>query len=212
MRSMMRNTIPVDAELNPYVLDALLSRRWTQSTAAAYLGITPSQFGELLRGRVPRSLKDDWEFEQKFCEFAGLSPEEAFFKRGHEGELLFCEAELPDLLSVRDSSIDPLTFTESKEARALIVQALKTLEFWRPRHVLVIYLRFYEDKTLEEVGQTLGVTRERVRQMEAWAIRKLRHPSRARLLKDFLPGGPETCYNCGRLKSLCQYSCRLGKV
>ena len=42
------------------------------------------------------------------------------------------------------------------------------------------------DHTLEEVGQQFNVTRERIRQIEAKALRKLRHPSRSRKLKDYL--------------------------
>ncbi|HRK99858.1 MAG TPA: sigma factor-like helix-turn-helix DNA-binding protein, partial [Trichococcus flocculiformis] len=41
-------------------------------------------------------------------------------------------------------------------------------------------------RTLEQVGKVFGVTRERIRQIEAKALRKLRHPSRSKQLKDFL--------------------------
>jgi RNA polymerase primary sigma factor len=44
------------------------------------------------------------------------------------------------------------------------------------------------EHTLEEVGQSFAVTRERIRQIEATALRKLRHPSRSRKLKAFLEG------------------------
>lgn len=59
-----------------------------------------------------------------------------------------------------------------------------------PREAKVLRLRFGLDdgraRTLEEVGSEFGVTRERIRQIEAKALRKLRHPSRSKKLKDFL--------------------------
>ena len=61
-----------------------------------------------------------------------------------------------------------------------------------PREARVLRMRFgigeRTDRTLEEVGQDFDVTRERIRQIEAKALRKLRHPSRSRALKGFLEG------------------------
>ena len=48
-----------------------------------------------------------------------------------------------------------------------------------------VQLEAIKAKTLEEIGKVFGVTRERIRQIEAKAIRKLRHPSRLKLLKNF---------------------------
>lgn len=76
------------------------------------------------------------------------------------------------------------SFTLLKEQ---LVEVLKTLT---PREEKVLRLRFgIEDgrtRTLEEVGKEFNVTRERIRQIEAKALRKLRHPSRSKKLKDFL--------------------------
>jgi len=69
-------------------------------------------------------------------------------------------------------------------------QLEEVLETLTPREEKVLRLRFGLDdgraRTLEEVGHVFGVTRERIRQIEAKALRKLRHPSRSKKLKDFL--------------------------
>jgi RNA polymerase primary sigma factor len=72
----------------------------------------------------------------------------------------------------------------------LAEQTRQVLETLAPREARVLKMRFGIDErsnhTLEEVGQDFEVTRERIRQIEAKALRKLRHPSRSRVLKTFL--------------------------
>jgi RNA polymerase primary sigma factor len=69
-------------------------------------------------------------------------------------------------------------------------QLIEVLETLTPREQKVLKLRFgLEDgraRTLEEVGKKFEVTRERIRQIEAKALRKLKHPSRSKKLKDYL--------------------------
>ena len=83
-----------------------------------------------------------------------------------------------------EGASEPASFTLLKEQ---LVDVLSTLT---PREEKVLKLRFgIEDgrtRTLEEVGKEFIVTRERIRQIEAKALRKLRHPSRSKKLKDFL--------------------------
>ena len=59
-----------------------------------------------------------------------------------------------------------------------------------PREERILRMRFgigmNSDHTLEEVGQKFSLTRERIRQIEAKALRKLKHPSRSRVLRSFL--------------------------
>ena len=79
---------------------------------------------------------------------------------------------------------------EAASCMLLREQLEEVLETRTDREKNVLRLRFgLEDgrsRTLEEVGQSFGVTRERIRQIEAKALRKLRHPSRSKVLRDFL--------------------------
>ena len=79
---------------------------------------------------------------------------------------------------------------EAASYQLLKEQVDDVLETLSSRESEVLSLRFgLEDgrqRTLEEVGRTFGVTRERIRQIEAKALRKLRHPTRSKKLRDFL--------------------------
>jgi RNA polymerase primary sigma factor len=82
--------------------------------------------------------------------------------------------------------------SEAALDRSLKENMASMLRKLNPREERIIRLRFgFEDgnpRTLEEVGQTFAVTRERIRQIEAKALRKLRHPSRSSLIRTFVEG------------------------
>ena len=96
------------------------------------------------------------------------------------------DSRLLDFIEDEGSSAptDAVSFTMLKE------QLLGVLDTLTPREEKVLRLRYgLEDgrqRTLEEVGKEFNVTRERIRQIEAKALRKLRHPSRSKRLKDFI--------------------------
>ena len=85
------------------------------------------------------------------------------------------------------SPADALISLNLKEQTDAVLKSLT------PREEKVIKMRFGvtddSEHTLEEVGQDFAVTRERIRQIEAKALRKLRHPTRSRKLRTFLEGG-----------------------
>lgn len=89
---------------------------------------------------------------------------------------------------VEDESIkSPVEFTSEKMLREQLCIIIETLT---PREQKVIKLRYGLDdgyvRTLEEVGKEFNVTRERIRQIEAKALRKLRHPTRSNKLSDYI--------------------------
>ena len=96
------------------------------------------------------------------------------------------DSHLGDFIEDR-STMPPVEAASLNLLKDQVEEVLSTLT---PRERRVLQLRFgLEDgrsRTLEEVGKEFGVTRERIRQIEAKALRKLRHPSRSKKLKDYL--------------------------
>jgi RNA polymerase primary sigma factor len=98
------------------------------------------------------------------------------------------DATLADLIEAPDQD-NPLAAAAAGELGKLVAEALADLT---PREQRILRMRFglggASEHTLQEVGETFGVTRERIRQIEAKALEKLRRPDRARKLRTFVDG------------------------
>ena len=96
------------------------------------------------------------------------------------------DSKLEDFIEDQNSP-NPIVKTHQYRLQLELEKVLNTLT---PREAEIIKLRYGigvgYPSTLEEVGKKFGVTRERVRQIEAKAIRKLRHPTRCKSLKEYL--------------------------
>ena len=97
-------------------------------------------------------------------------------------------AEAAAFTMLKEQLMSVLSTLTPREEMVLKLRLMSVLSTLTPREEMVLKLRFgLEDgraRTLEEVGKEFKVTRERIRQIEAKALRKLRHPSRSRKLKD----------------------------
>jgi RNA polymerase primary sigma factor len=100
---------------------------------------------------------------------------------GEEGD-----SNLGDLVEDQNAIL-PIDAAIQSNLRETTTRVLASLT---PREERIVRMRFglgmNSDHTLEEVGQQFSVTRERIRQIEAKALRKLKHPSRSRVLRAFL--------------------------
>ncbi len=84
---------------------------------------------------------------------------------------------LPKWMAPEDEKTD-----DRRDMNRLVSEAFETMS---PREIKILRLRYWHDLTLEEVGHIFEVTRERIRQIESKALRKLRHPSRVDELRSF---------------------------
>ncbi|MFH0702010.1 MAG: RNA polymerase sigma factor RpoD [bacterium] len=140
-----------------------LSRKPTEEEIAETMGITINKLREIIKvAQEPLSLETP------------IGKEE--------------DSRLGDF--IEDKEADAPVMTVAHELlREDLAEVLSSLS---PRERDVLRLRFGMDdgrqRTLEEVGQLFGVTRERIRQIEAKALRKLRHPNRSKRLKEYIEG------------------------
>ena len=117
------------------------------------------------------------------CDALGVLPDEIFAESQYES-LATNRAEfnagmnyIARLMEVKT----PLQLLEAKGSRDALNSLLKTLN---PQEESVLRMRLFDEITFEECGKQLGVTRGRVQQIEAKALRKLRHPKRSELVDE----------------------------
>jgi RNA polymerase sigma factor (sigma-70 family) len=199
--------VVVQAQIKNGLLYRAVQKCGSQAALAEYLGVWPSEVGRWLKMQsVPRFRDPNPRWAKKYAELdlklvtligVGLNlifPEELETNREVIAKAVFMEAvvDMPieqlitagavpkQLVSAPDDRINAMEF------RKTLRNVLETLT---PREEKIIKMRYgldgYEEMTLEEVSQQVGVTRERIRQIEARALRLLRHPNRSRELKPY---------------------------
>jgi RNA polymerase primary sigma factor len=159
----------------------------------------PVHMGELINKvvRVSRRLLQELGREpdnEEIAEEIGVTPERVYEALRISKDPLSLnspigeeeDAELGDLVADKQATAP----SEAASLSMLRIAVEDILDSLTPRERRVLQLRFGlvdgRERTLHEVGKRFGVTRERIRQIEAKALRKLRHPSRSKMLTDFL--------------------------
>jgi RNA polymerase sigma factor (sigma-70 family) len=160
----------------------------SQSELARLAGLTPTAVGLLvgMKRRPLHALSGEW-LDSAFALSAALhmEPEELWTEKQRGMALDSNTREV----SMSEDAVMQLASGDRLEhnviASKLVADALTTL---RPREQDIIRARFFDGDTLEEIGDRQGVSRGRIQQLEAKALRKLKHPSRSRPLRQLIQG------------------------
>lgn len=92
--------------------------------------------------------------------------------------------EMPDIFREQGSLLEQSTPAQLLDRKVVVENLHHILQSLTPRQEKILKMRFFEEKTYKEIGKIFGITGSRVRDIEAKALRLLRHPSRANRIKD----------------------------
>jgi RNA polymerase sigma factor (sigma-70 family) len=160
----------------------------TQTELAKRSGLTPFTVGTLIamKKRPVHKINGQW-LDAAFALSAALQaePEELWTEtqRGMALDSNTREVSMNEDAVMQLASGDQLEYNAI--ASKLVADALTTL---KPREQDIIHRRFFDGETYEEIGNSQGVSRERIRQLELKALRKLKHPSRSTHLRQLIQG------------------------
>jgi RNA polymerase sigma factor (sigma-70 family) len=170
---------------------ALESLKWTQKELAERSGITQSAIGLLINLRIKPSIYYVQKIQNALAE-AGYYldvleqwPETFHGLKAGFNLVQTADIELENLLDCKEAFMLPAPECEDTEELDNAIE--NVLDSLTPREKSVIKSRFWDKKTLETTGNDLGITRERIRQIEAKALRKLKHPDRLEMITRYLP-------------------------
>lgn len=166
----------------------------TASALAEKINVTASEYGRLENlKKFPIIKKGEWSLSaRKLADFHKCLPED-LFKQAHadvqktQKEIEVSAAQLASV--VPHHFIAEMTAPDASTVTLELQQAITRLfATLRPQEVRVLKARFWEDKTLDEVGAEFGLGKESIRRIESLALRKLRWEPRKKHLRPFVEG------------------------
>ncbi|MDO9580398.1 MAG: sigma-70 family RNA polymerase sigma factor [Bacteroidales bacterium] len=183
---------------NARLVDARGEQGWTQVQVASWAGMKVVRLSHIENLRVIPTWEEMDNLAGVLGQFTEVLFPESLLRAVNEGVFNHRIRELaePQVVALDRDTLKALPFvSDDYLVDAVMRNSLKekvkvVLDTLTPREQRVLQLRFGlkdgRSRTLEEVGKGFNVTRNRIQQIEAKALRKLRHPSRSRILKDYL--------------------------